>query len=140
MMQFDAAFGGERGFGHQQRRHRGVADAAAQVQVEGFAVLADGPDVADDLVVLLDLDQTGDDVELVGELAGLAGAGQHVVQAVADAERGQGHADAVLGQVQQRAAHVVDHGEPALLVQGDYDRSKGAGEWPSQIWRDACSG
>ncbi|GAA0937907.1 hypothetical protein GCM10009560_47570 [Nonomuraea longicatena] len=22
----------------------------------------------------------------------------------------------------------------------NYERSKGAGEWPSQIWRDACSG
>ncbi|MGW3346021.1 hypothetical protein ACWDA3_22155 [Nonomuraea rubra] len=44
---------------------------AAEVQVEGFAVLADGPDVADGLVVLLDLDEAGDDMELVGELVGL---------------------------------------------------------------------
>ncbi|OWA26155.1 hypothetical protein B9W61_03755 [Streptomyces sp. CS057] len=25
-------------------------------------------------------------------------------------------------------------------VIGDYERSKGAGKWPSQIWRDVCSG
>lgn len=32
---------------------------------------------------------------------------------------------------------------PVAVVGADpdnYERSKGAGEWPSQIWRDACSG
>ncbi len=36
--------------------------------------------------------------------------------------------------------YLLERSGVIFKVIGDYERSNGAGEWPSQIWRDVCSG
>ena len=69
--QLDATLGGLRRLGHDERRHGRVPDPARHGEVELGAVLAHRVDVADDLVVLPELDEPRDRVQLVGELVRL---------------------------------------------------------------------
>jgi hypothetical protein len=64
-------FGGEGCLRHEQGGDGGVADAAAEGDVQRLAALVQRADVAHDFVLLADLDQPGDGVQLVGELVGL---------------------------------------------------------------------
>jgi hypothetical protein len=67
----DAALDREAGLGDEQGGHRGIGDVGRDVLRQLGVTAADAVDVADDLVVLADLDEAGDGVEAVAELVGL---------------------------------------------------------------------
>ena len=70
-LQCDSALGGQRCLGDQQRGHRGIGDALRHRVTDLGAPARQGSHQVAHRIVLTELHQTGDGVQLVGELVGL---------------------------------------------------------------------
>ena len=70
-LQGHLAFGGQRGLGDQQRRHRRIGDTLRHSITDLGTASGQGADQIANRVVLAELHQPGDGVQLVGELVGL---------------------------------------------------------------------
>ena len=102
--QLDAALAGQAGLGDQQRRQRRVRDPGGDLVVQRGAAHPDAVDEAHHLVVLLEVQQAGDRVQLVGELVGLGA--QRVAGRPAAAELAlQGRQLGAVAQGRDRADH-----------------------------------